>query len=88
MKTINITAAELRGVIDYMDVVTEKLYDIDGWTDIERVNRSEMGGVEVTELRLYNRYVDGDDIQNVFVRYYGMNDETADDKIVVEVEVE
>ncbi|UOE78401.1 hypothetical protein [Parageobacillus thermoglucosidasius] len=86
---INITAAELRGIIDYMDVVTEKLYDVDGWTDIERVNRSEMGGVEVTELRLYNRYVDGDDdVQNVFVRYYGMNDETPDNKIVVEVEVE
>jgi hypothetical protein len=86
---INITAAELRGVVDYMDVVTEKLYDVDGWTDIEQVNRSEMGGVEVTELRLYNRYVDGDDdVQNVFVRYYGMNDETPDNKIVVEVEIE
>lgn len=87
--TINITAAELRDVSDYMDVVTEKLYDVDGWTDIEQVNRSKMGGVEVTELRLYNRYVDGDeDVQNVFVRYYGMNDETPDDKIVVEVEIE
>lgn len=86
---INITAAELRGVINYMDVVTEKLYDIDGWTDIEQVNRSDMGGVEVTELRLYNRYVDGcDDIKNVHIYYYGVNDDTPDDKIVVDVEVE
>lgn len=87
MKTINITAAELRGVIDYMDVVTEKLYDIDGWTDIEQVNRSEMGGVEVTELRLYNRYIESDDIKRVHVYYYGVNDDTPDDKIVVEVDV-
>ncbi|SFA54765.1 hypothetical protein SAMN05192569_105511 [Parageobacillus thermantarcticus] len=85
---INITAAELRGVVDYMDVVTEKLYDVDGWTDIEQVNRSEMGGVEVTELRLYNRYVDGDDIQNVYVRYYGINDGTPDDKAVVDIEID
>ncbi|AEH46774.1 hypothetical protein [Parageobacillus thermoglucosidasius] len=84
---INITAAELRGVVDYMDVVTEKLYDVDGWTDIEQVNRSEMGGVEVTELRLYNRYIESDDIKRVHVYYYGMNDETPDDKIVVEVDV-
>lgn len=84
---INITAAELRGVIDYMDLVTEKLYDIDGWTDIEQVNRSEMGGVEVTELLLYNRYIESDDIKRVHVYYYGMNDETPDDKIVVEVDV-
>ncbi|MED4914315.1 hypothetical protein [Parageobacillus thermoglucosidasius] len=88
MKTITITAAELRGVVNYMDVVTEKLYDVDGWTDIEQVNRSEMGGVEVTELRLYNRYVDDDDVQNVCVRYYGINDSTPDDKAVVDIEID
>ncbi|MDE3837958.1 hypothetical protein C0966_00865 [Bacillus methanolicus] len=88
LKTFEITAAELRDVVDYMDVVTEKLYEVDGWTDIEEKNRSEMGGIEVVELRLSNKYVDEGDIQNVFVRYYGMNDKTSDDKIVVDVEVE
>lgn len=86
--TIIITAKELREKVyqDYLEVVEEKLYDVDGWTDIEQVNRSEIGGVEVTEFVLTN-YEDEEFFKRAYIRYYGIN-ETDDDFVVIDIEID
>lgn len=86
-----ITAKELREGLevhqDYMNIVTEKLYDVDGWTDIEQVNRSQIGGIEVTEFVLTN-YEDEEFIKKVYIRYYGVNKNTDDNKVVIDIEID
>lgn len=86
-----ITAKELREGLevhqDYMNIVTEKLYDVDGWTDIEQVNRSQIGGIEVTEFVLTN-YEDEEFIKKVYIRYYGVNKNTDDNKVVIYIEID
>ncbi|OOE05015.1 hypothetical protein BO219_06415 [Anoxybacillus kestanbolensis] len=95
MKTIEmqVTAHDLRStfgdVVDY--VVTEAASLVEGWTHYDVIAHDRnIGGVEVWELDLEHRELAGETecVADVYIRFYGMSDDTPDDAIVADAIIE
>ncbi|MFS8630716.1 MAG: hypothetical protein LOD92_06120 [Bacillales bacterium] len=75
-----------------VDVVVEKAFDmVEGWTHYDvRNHERDMGGVEVWELALQNQDLVGDaeTVADVYIRYYGHDDDTPDDAVVADAIIE
>lgn len=94
-KTIEmkVTAHDLRStfgnVVDY--VITEAANVVEGWThyDVRSHNRN-IGGVEVWEIDLQNQELVGDAecVADVYIQFYGMDDDTEDDVVVADATID
>ena len=93
-KTIKmqVTAHDLRStfgnIVDY--VVVEAASLVEGWTHYDVRSRNYFGGVEVWEIDLEHRELAGETecIADVYIRFYGMDDDTEDDEVVADVSID
>jgi hypothetical protein len=84
---IKVKAGDIRytfgNIVDY--VMVEAASAVEGWThyDVRSHNRN-IGGVEVWEIDLQNQELVGDTecVADVYIRFYGMDDNTPDDAVV------
>lgn len=84
---MKVTAGDLRStfgnVVDY--VMTELSSMVEGWEIYDTVSRNYVNGVVFWEFHLQN----GDNvIATVFIKEYPFDDDTDDEAIIAEVEVE
>ncbi|OAO82607.1 hypothetical protein [Anoxybacillus flavithermus] len=94
-KTIEmkVTAHDLRStfgdVVDY--VVTETASLVEGWTHYDVIaHYRNIDGVEVWELDLEHRELAGETecVADVYIQFYGMDDDTPDNAIVADATIE
>lgn len=94
MKTLEmkVTAHDLRStfgnVVDY--VLEEATSLVAGWTHDDVRSHNYIGGVEVWEIDLKNRDEDEEVeiIADVYIQFYGMDNDTPDEKVVAEVSID
>ena len=95
MRTVEmqVTAHDLRStfgdVVDY--VVTEAASLVEGWTHYDVIAHDRnIGGVEVWELDLEHRELAGETeyIADVYIQFYGMDDDTEDDVVVADATID
>lgn len=93
-KTIEmqVTAHDLRStfgdVVDY--VVTETASLVEGWTHYDVIAHGNINGVEVWELELERRKLAGETecVADVYIQFYGMDDDTEDDVVVADATID
>ena len=95
MKTIEVKvkAGDIRytfgNIVDY--VMVEAASAVEGWThyDVRSHNRN-IGGVEVWEIDLQNQELVGDAecVADVYIQFYGMDDDTEDDVVVADATID
>lgn len=87
---VKVKAGDIRYTFgNIVDAVAEKAFDmVEGWThyDVRRHER-DMGGVQVWKIDLQNQELVGDaeTVADVYIRFYGMDDDTPDDAVVADV---